>query len=213
MSSLTKAEASQRASVISVNGYQVNLDLTGTDEIFRSTTTMHFTAAQPAAQTFFELRPAVLHEVTLNGRPLDPARLSDGRFPLTELAGENELTVVADMPYSRSNEGLHRFTDPADGQVYVYGFPYADQAPRIFACFDQPDLKAPFAFTVATPAHWRVLSTAEATQTAPGQWEIGPTAPRPRTSPPSPPARTPRSPATTTVSGSDCTAEPRWPRR
>ncbi|TQF01410.1 aminopeptidase N [Kitasatospora acidiphila] len=178
MTSLTKAEASHRTSAISVGGYQVTLDLAGTAEVFRSTTAIRFTAAQPDAEVFFELRPALLHEVTLNGTPLDVALLSDGRFPLTGLAGENELTVVADMPYSRSNEGLHRFTDPADGQVYVYGFPYADQAPRIFACFDQPDLKAPFVFTVTTPEHWQVLSTAEASQTAPGQWKIGPTAPQ-----------------------------------
>ncbi|MFK8846363.1 aminopeptidase N [Streptomyces sp. Ac-502] len=82
------------------------------------------------------------------------------------------------MRYSRSNEGLHRYTDPADGEVYVYGFPYVDQAPRIFACFDQPDLKAPFTFDITVPAHWRVLATGETTETGPGHWRAGPTAPQ-----------------------------------
>ncbi|MGA5134740.1 aminopeptidase N [Streptomyces olivoreticuli] len=178
MPSLTKDEASDRAAAVAVDSYHVALDLTGGEEVFRSVTTIQFRSKLPGAGTFVDLWPAALRSVTLNGAALDPGRLADGRLPISGLAVDNELVVTSDMRYSRSNEGLHRYTDPADGEVYVYGFPYVDQAPRIFACFDQPDLKAPFTFDLAVPAHWRVLATGEATEITPGHWRTGPTAPQ-----------------------------------
>ena len=56
------------------------------------------------------------------------------------------------MPFRNDGEGLHRSVDPADGKHYVYGMSFMDAAPTIFACFDQPDLKAPYTFHVRAPA-------------------------------------------------------------
>ena len=90
--------------------------------------------------------------MTLNGRPLDPASLVDGRLDLTDLAADNVLEVEATMAYSHDGQGLHRSTDPADGEDYVYGHLFLDAAPTVFACFDQPDLKAPYTVAVTRPA-------------------------------------------------------------
>jgi len=178
MPSLTHAEAMERGTSLRVRSYQVDIDLTTGNEIFRSTTRIVFDASSGADGTFLDVRPRVLHSVTLNGRELDVAALRDGRLTLTDLAEENEIVVVADMAYSRACEGLHRYTDPADGRVYLYAFVYIDNAPRIFACFDQPDLKAPFTFTVTVPDDdWQVLGNAPATRLGGGRWQLAETAP------------------------------------
>src|SRR5690242_14812966 len=148
MPSLTRVEAAERAALLSVDGYLVDLDLTVGDAEFHSTTTVRFTCARPGADTFVELRPAALHSATLGGRPLDVTALDDNRLWLTDLATDNELVVRATMAYSNSGEGLHRFTDPADDKVYLYAQTFLDSAKRVFACFDQPDLKAPVTLAV-----------------------------------------------------------------
>jgi aminopeptidase N len=178
MPSLTRTEAAERGAVINVRSYHVELDLTTGDEIFRSTTTIVFDAAYPGAATFLDLNPRVLHSVLLNGVPIDVTALSEGRLPLTGLAADNEIVVVADMNYSKECEGLHRYVDPADGQVYLYAFVYIDNAPRVFACFDQPDLKASYTFTVMAPEDWQVLGNGDAIQVGPGQWKLAPTSPQ-----------------------------------
>jgi aminopeptidase N len=114
-------------------------------------------------------------EITLNGVPVDPAQAChDGRIALTELRQANELRVVADCGYSRQGSGLHRAVDSADGKVYLYTNLYPADARRMFACFDQQDLKAPFALHVTAPAHWTVLSNQPAAQ--PEQPASGPAA-------------------------------------
>ncbi|KFZ81418.1 aminopeptidase N [Amycolatopsis sp. MJM2582] len=176
MPSLTQAEAKERGALLRIRSYRVDLDLTTGDETFRSTTRILFDASPGA--TFLDVRPRELRSVILNGRELDPAALDDGRFPLDGLAGENELVVVADMSYSRECEGLHRYVDPADGRVYLYAYVFIDNAPRIFACFDQPDLKAPFTFDVTVPDDdWQVLGNAPSTRLGPGHWRLAETAP------------------------------------
>jgi aminopeptidase N len=177
MHSLTHAEAIERGTLLSVRSYEVDLDLTIGDDVFVSTTRITFDSTGTGAATFLDVRPDALRSVTLNGRELDPADLRQGRITLPDLAAENEVVVVADMAYSRECEGLHRYVDPADGETYVYGFVYIDNAPRIFACFDQPDLKAPFTFTLTVPDPWQVLGNGPAVRTAPGRWEIAATAP------------------------------------
>jgi aminopeptidase N len=172
MASLTRTDAATRSALLRVHSYEVELDLTTGPTTFRSTTTLKFGATTPGANTFLDIAPSELHSVTLNGRALDVTRLEDGRLPVAGLAAENSLVVIADMVYSRECEGLHRFEDPADGQVYVYSFVYVDNAPKIFACFDQPDLKAPYTFKLKVPDNWQVLGNAPATKTAPGQWEL-----------------------------------------
>ncbi len=178
MPSLNRAEAQQRSALLSVHSYDVDLDLTTTGGVYRSRTVVHFDAAEPGAATFLDLKAASLLSATLNGRELDVATLADGRLPLTGLAAQNRLDVVADMAYSRAGEGLHRYTDPADGLTYLYAFVYVDHAPRVFACFDQPDLKAPYRFTVTAPPTWTVLGTSPATAIAPGRWRLAESAPQ-----------------------------------
>jgi aminopeptidase N len=120
MSVLTRDEAQTRARILDVHRYTIDLDLTRGEELFRSTTVIRFTANE-AADTFVELRPDTLHRAVLDGRELDPAAFADGRLPLCRLeAGDHELRVEADMRYSRTGEGMHRFTDPADGETYLY---------------------------------------------------------------------------------------------
>ncbi|WP_030155844.1 aminopeptidase N [Streptomyces sp. NRRL S-244] len=158
MSALTRNEAQLRAQLLDVRHYAVTLDLTRGEDTFESTTVIRFTA-RSAADTFVELKPDELHSAELDGSPLDPAALADNRLPLTGLdEGPHELRIAARMRYSRTGEGLHRFTDPADGEAYVYSQMFMDDIQRVFPAFDQPDLKAVFEFTVTAPAHWTVLA-------------------------------------------------------
>ena len=177
MTNLTRAEAAERAALVTVDEYAIDLDLTLGPETFGSTTVMRFRCHRPGAATFVEIRPAMLREATLNGRQLDPATLSGNRLPLPGLAAENTLVVGASMAYSNSGEGLHRFADPADGQVYLYAQTFLDDAQRVFACFDQPDLKAPIALKVTADPQWTVLANGAGASTAPGRWTFDTTPP------------------------------------
>jgi aminopeptidase N len=170
-------EAQTRARQLDVRAYTVHLDLVRGEEVFGSTTVIRFGCAEPGAATFVELRPAALRRVVLNGAELDPAALRDGRLALTGLAAENELRVEADMAYSRTGEGMHRFTDPADGEVYVYTQCAPDEASRVFACFDQPDLKAVLEISATAPSDWTVLSNGAGSRGEDGRWEFAPTPP------------------------------------
>ncbi len=158
---LTRAEAHERAAALSVESYVVTLDLTAGDETFTSTSTIRFRSATPGTPTWVDLLAPRVLEVTLNGESLDPGVVFDGtRVGIANPAEDNELQIVAECAYSSSGEGLHRFVDPVDGEVYLYTqFQVAD-ARRMFACFEQPDLKATFAFTVTAPAGWEVTSNA-----------------------------------------------------
>ncbi len=155
---LTRAEARERASLVATQSYDVTLDLTTSPTTFSSRTVLKFTAT-PGAGTHVDLIAPTVHEITLNGRSLDPAVVfADSRIQLDGLAAENELVVVADCAYMNTGEGLHRFVDPVDDEVYLYSqFEVADSR-RVFAVFEQPDLKAEFTFTVTAPAHWVVVS-------------------------------------------------------
>jgi aminopeptidase N len=155
---LTRAEARERAALIAVDSYEVSLDLTRGEKVFGSTTAVKFTAV-PGSSTFIDAVTHAVHSVTLNGRQLDPAEVSDGvRIQLPELAADNELLVVADAPYMNTGEGLHRFVDPVDNEVYLYSQFEVPDSRRMFAVFEQPDLKASFTFTVTAPSHWDVVS-------------------------------------------------------
>ncbi|QFG21183.1 aminopeptidase N [Actinomadura sp. WMMB 499] len=174
---LTRDEARERARLLTVGSYAVELDLTTGTERFGSTTVIRFGSAEPGASTFVDLHGAVVREATLNGTALDPASYDadKGRLPLPGLAADNELRVVADCAYSRSGEGLHRFVDPVDGGVYLYSqFETAD-AHRMFTCFDQPDLKATFEFRVRAPEEWEVVTNEAAEKREGGDWHFMPT--------------------------------------
>ncbi|WP_335978036.1 aminopeptidase N [Streptomyces sp. CA2R106] len=176
---LTRAEAQERARLLRVEAYDIELDLRGAQDggTFRSVTTVRFEVREPGA-SFIDLIAPAVHEVVLNGTALDADRVfADSRIALDDLpAGPNELRVVADCAYTNTGEGLHRFVDPVDKQAYLYTqFEVADSR-RVYASFEQPDLKAAFAFTVQAPAGWTVVSNAP-TPPAPedGVWVFEPT--------------------------------------
>jgi aminopeptidase N len=173
--SLQQTEARSRADLLEVTSYDVRLDLAADEATFTSVTTLTFESRGGA--TFVDLKPTHLVSVHLDGDPLDVGRLDRGRFPLDTVAGTHVLVVDAVMPFRNDGEGLHRHVDPADGKAYVYGMSFMDAAPTIFACFDQPDLKAPYTLHVRAPHDWLVVGNAPATQPEPGAWEIGPTQP------------------------------------
>ncbi|NUS51802.1 MAG: aminopeptidase N, partial [Nocardioidaceae bacterium] len=166
---LTRDEARARADLLEVDSYLVDLVLDpARAQQFGSTTVIRFRSRRPGATTFADLVGATVHEITLNGRPLDPAEVYDGaRITLADLTAENELRVVADCTYSHTGEGLHRFVDPADDRVYLYSQFEVPDARRVFTTFEQPDLKSVFTFTVTAPSHWKVVSTAPTPQPEP----------------------------------------------
>jgi aminopeptidase N len=165
---LTRSEARERAALITVDSYAVALDLTSSPETFRSTTTVTF-AASGGTKTFIDAITAAVHSVTLNGEALRPDSVSDGtRIQLEGLQEKNELTVVADFAYTNTGEGLHRFVDPVDQEVYLYTQFEVPDSRRVFAVFEQPDLKATFQFTVTAPANWAVVSNSPTPEPARG---------------------------------------------
>jgi aminopeptidase N len=162
MRNLTETEARERAAVLRVASYDITLDLTHGDAWFWSTTVVRFTA-RPGTSSFLELDCLTTVAATLDGAPIS---LQGNRFALDGLGGEHEVKVVARCAYTRSGEGLHRFVDPADGEVYVYAQAFLDDAQRIFACFDQPDLKAVYRLTVTAPEDHVVRSNTRGTADA-----------------------------------------------
>jgi aminopeptidase N len=184
---LSRDEARSRAGLLSVDGYEVALDVrsaVGEPEdasgprTFRSVTTIRFRVNEPGASTFVDLLAPSVTAVTLNGRQLDPATVFDGsRITLDGLAAKNVLVVDAQCAYSRTGEGLHRFVDPEDGEVYLYTQYEPADARRVFADFEQPDLKAPFRFEVTAPEGWTVWSNREGARAEDGTWRFAETAP------------------------------------
>jgi aminopeptidase N len=175
MSVLTRDEAQTRAKLLDVHHYGIELDLTGGDETFDSRTVIRFTT-RADADTFVEMKPAELRSVTLDGRPLDPETLDENRLPLKGLtAGEHELRVEAAMRYSRTGEGMHRFTDPTDGETYLYTQLFMEDVQRVFAAFDQPDLKSVFELSVTAPEGWTVLANGITEHLGDGHWKAAPT--------------------------------------
>ena len=175
-SNITRAEAAERAGVVTrVASYDVDLDLTTGDKLFRSSTTVRF-AATPGGATFVEIAAHDLVRATLNGTDLDVAGYDGARVALTDLRGDNELTVVADCRYSHTGEGLHRFVDPVDSEVYLYSQFETYDAHRMYACFDQPDLKATFRLAVTMPGHWLAVSNGAVEEARPGRTQFATTA-------------------------------------
>ena len=163
---LTRIEAAERSGLLTVASYEVALDLTTSEKTFRSTTVVKFKSNKAGASTFIDAITAEVHSVVLNGEALDTNKVSDGiRIQLDDLQLENELTVVADAFYMNTGEGLHRFVDPADGEVYLYSQFEVPDSRRVFAVFEQPSLKATFQFTITAPESWKIVSN-QATPTA-----------------------------------------------
>ncbi|WP_309131346.1 aminopeptidase N [Brevibacterium sp.] len=158
---LTRVEAQSRSQLLKVKTYTVHIDVSNAetdDPTYRSRTEVAF-KARTDGQTFIDLIADSVSRVVVNDSELDPAEVFDGArvtFPVRE--GKNTLSIEAHVRYSTSGEGLHRFTDPADGKVYLYTQFEPTDARRVFANFDQPDLKAKFQFSITAPPHFQVLS-------------------------------------------------------
>jgi aminopeptidase N len=177
MTNLTRVEAAARSALIDVTGYRVALDLAQGPATFESCSTVRFTCREPGLSTFLDVKPQRLHRVTLNGAEVDLTGFDGERVALTALTPQNEVVVTATMGYSNDGQGLHRAIDPADGRPYVYGHSFLDAAPRVFGCFDQPDLKAPYDVSVSAPPQWIVLGNGAATRTSEGSWVLATTKP------------------------------------
>jgi aminopeptidase N len=178
---LTRDEARERSQLLRVNSYDIDLDLTTGEETFLSTVTVRFSAAHKPARTWLDLAAPAVREVILNGKRLEPDQVFDGtRVVLSPLQKDNEVRVVAECAYSNSGEGLHRFVDPVDNEVYLYTQFEVPNARRVFACFEQPDLKAKFKFLVTAPDHWQVVSNSATPEPQPvsdtvARWDFAPT--------------------------------------
>lgn len=176
---LTREEAQQRAKLLTVDSYEIDLDLSGAQAggTYRSVTTVRFDSAEAGAETFIDLVAPAVHEAVLNGHSLDVAAVfRDSRIALKHLeAGPNELKVVADCDYTNTGEGLHRFVDPVDEQAYLYTQFEVPDARRVFASFEQPDLKATFQFTVKAPSGWTVISNSPTPEPSGDVWVFEPT--------------------------------------
>lgn len=174
MPTLTRAEAADRASLVDVESYHVDLDLTGDSDTFRARTVARF-RARAGASTFLEFEPVEVASITLNGQPVPASAVAGGRLALAGLAETNELVVDATMRYSNNGEGLHRYTDPADGAVYLYQHLFINNGGRVLPCFDQPDLKASFRVSVTAPADWTVATNGRLVSRDAGRWEFAAT--------------------------------------
>ncbi|CAN5363589.1 aminopeptidase N [soil metagenome] len=178
---LTRAEAAERARLLAIDSYDVELDLSTSETIFESTTVIRFGCSEPGATTFADLVDASIESITLNGASIEPeSAYADSRITLENLAEDNELRVVALCAYSRTGEGMHRFVDPADKRVYLYTQFEVPDARRVFTTFEQPDLKATFTFGVTAPSDWQVVSnsaTPEPMRVREGasRWSFAPT--------------------------------------
>jgi aminopeptidase N len=160
---LTRDEARERAALLDVTSYEVALDWSNAPDpaakTFSSTTVVRFSSREAGASTFVDLIAPNVREITHNGEALAVAEVfKDSRIALANLAEANELRVVADCAYSTTGEGLHRMIDPVDKEAYLYTQFEVPDARRVFASFEQPNLKATFQFTVRAPAEWEIFS-------------------------------------------------------
>ena len=159
IASLTREEAAQRAALVHVDRYDVTVDLRGLfeGELWAATSTVSFTCREPGATTFVDCVGDVT-SVTLNGEALDPGTAERGRIPLPELRADNVLVVSHTQSDTHSGTAIRKTVDPLDKLVYVWSTFEPDRARYAFACFDQPDLKAPHGFVVDAPETWTVTS-------------------------------------------------------
>jgi aminopeptidase N len=156
---LTRQEAARRAALLTVDAYDVDLDVTTGPQTFTTRCSIRFRCAEPGAETFLDFVGASIEELTVNDVAVDPAEAyADSRIRIGGLAAENLVTVVATGRYTNTGEGLHRFVDPVDDEVYLYSQFEVPDSRRVYPVFEQPDLKAAFSFTVTAPDHWRVVS-------------------------------------------------------
>ena len=154
---ITQIEAAQRSEIIKVESYKIDLDVTTGAETFLVKTTIKFAGLKPGSTTFLDCVGKRVMSAKLNGADFDPKFDGETIF-LPAIAADNTLEIEHEGIYSNSGEGLHRFVDPADNEVYLYTQFETGDARRMYACFDQPDQKATFTISTITPKHWAVIS-------------------------------------------------------
>ncbi len=154
---LKQIEAAQRSEAIKVASYKIDLDVTTGAETFLVKTTIKFAGLTPGATPFIDCVGKRVISAKLNGADFDPKFDGESIF-LPAIAADNTLEIEHEGIYSNSGEGLHRFVDPADNEVYLYTQFETGDARRMYACFDQPDQKATFSISTITPKHWEVIS-------------------------------------------------------
>ena len=155
---LSRTEAKDRAEHLYVNSYAVTLDVTKGEETFYSKSEVSFTCNKPGYATFIDAVGRSVISATLNGAAVDVSNFDGESIFLTNLAADNVLVIELEAEYSKSGEGLQRSVDPADGEIYLYSQGETAHIRNMFACFDQPSLKATFTLTVTTPGHWQAVS-------------------------------------------------------
>ncbi|MDQ3629627.1 MAG: M1 family aminopeptidase, partial [Actinomycetota bacterium] len=176
MPSLTRAEAVERAAMLEVYSYHLDLRLPPDGDTFDVTSTIDVSVRQDGS-TFLDLAPHALTAMALDGASMDVAALREDRFPLQLSRGRHRLRVESVMAYSHDGEGMHRTVDPADGRTYLYAMTFLDAAPRVFGCFDQPDLKAVFSTHIHAAPEWTVLGNSRAIGAGDGHWFLHDTEP------------------------------------
>ncbi|XVX19010.1 aminopeptidase N [Actinomycetota bacterium] len=178
---LTREEAAERSALLSVDSYDIDLDLTTSERTFRTQATVRFSCGTPGSSSFIDFVGDSVQAISLNGRELDPStHFVDSRISLPDLAESNELVIDATGTYMNTGEGLHRFVDPVDGEVYLYTQFEVPDSRRMYPVFEQPDLKATFAFTVTAPDHWQLISNSPTPEPSPAgegtsTWAFAPT--------------------------------------
>jgi aminopeptidase N len=155
---LTRDEARRRAELIQTPLYDISLDLTRDSDTFACEATIHFLCQEPGANSFIDFLVPSVDSCELNGEEVPKEAFNGARIALTNLRDANELHVLATCEYQNIGAGLNRFKDPVDHKIYLHSQFETFDAHRMFPCFDQPDLKASFTFTVLAPSDWVVVS-------------------------------------------------------
>ena len=155
---LTRDEAATRSSLVKTHSYRIDLDLTTSAQTFIAKTCVKFSGLKPGQSTFIDALGKRVISASLNGVAFEVKDYDGQTIHLPPLAAENELCLEIEGIYSNTGEGLHRFVDPADGEVYLYTQFETGDARQMYACFDQPDQKATFTISTITPKHWEVIS-------------------------------------------------------
>jgi aminopeptidase N len=155
---LSRAEAADRSAHLKIHHYDVTLDVTTGEETFYSKSKVTFACSKPGYSTFIDAVGKRLISATLNGKSIEASEFTGQSLFLKDLQSENELIVEVEATYSKTGEGLQHSVDPVDNEVYLYSQGETAFIRNMYPCFDQPDLKSTFDFTVIAPSHWEVIS-------------------------------------------------------
>ena len=160
---LTREETAARAAGVRLHTVEVDLDLRSAPDAavttFPTRSTFAFTAVTDT--TWVDFIGESVIEVIVNDRA-QPVEWDGARIRLRGLVADgatpNVVRIDAAARYSTTGEGLHRFRDPVDDATYLYTQYEPADCRRVYPCFEQPDMKARWRFTVAAPTGWEVLS-------------------------------------------------------